>query len=218
MVGSPRLRKAAAQRKQAPNLDKPAGFNIPSWRPAYTCDPEIISHREYPPQPPRLSTPRTAFMQRNASFIKEVEAQVHIDGRVGDAARVEATKAFFGASPRPPTGPPQMLVGKPNSLSQMPPAAQLGAASTGQLPGSRPLTARSGSGSVHSRYVAPADKALKRSQSFDFVRANKAGASLTPRRMQQPAQVRPWTMSKFNNVKGRLHEPIGARRRGDRDQ
>ena len=101
-----------------------AGFNIPSWRPAYSCDPQIISHNEYPPLPPRPATPRSAVMQANAAYIREVEAQVQIDGVVGDMARVAAIKACFGMpdSPRrPPSAPGQMLVGKPRQDTAGPP-------------------------------------------------------------------------------------------------
>ena len=131
-----------------------AGFNIPSWRPAYSCDPQIISHEEHPPLPPRPQTPRSAVMQANAAYIREVEAQVQVDGVIGDVARVAAIKACFGVqeSPRrPPTAPGQMLVGKPRqerpSTAGSVATTTAASASQQQIPTPRLHSARG----VHSR-------------------------------------------------------------------
>lgn len=194
-----------------------AGFNIPSWRPAYSCDPQIISHEEHPPLPPRPQTPRSAVMQANAAYIREVEAQVQVDGVIGDVARVAAIKACFGVqeSPRrPPTAPGQMLVGKPRqerpSTAGSVATTTAASASQQQIPTPRLHSARG----VHSRHVAPASRALQRSQSHNFVKANQVKAGLTPRthaaaasqqRMHEKAHPpKKWVMPKFQKVQGKM--------------
>ena len=84
---------------------------------------------------------------------------------------------------------------------------------------------RGGHGGVHSRHVKPAAAALKRSQSYDFVRANRERAATTPRthaaqarerrereeemqRMRRglPPSSAAWKLSKFKAVESRLHK------------
>ena len=57
------------------------------------------------------------------------------------------------------------------------------------------------------RQVRPASAALARSQSIDYVSVNKRNAPLTPRRVQPPPPPSRWKLSRFGQVKARVHEP-----------
>ena len=225
---SARLRRSThAVKKEVHDDDKAAGYTIPTHIPANKCHTGLISHHEHPPLPQKPLTPRAIAMMRNKYFIRELDATVQEDGLVGRAAITAAIKTCFGTeSPRrPPSAPPQMLVGKPppplvpevNGPCNPPMPPQPSAPSS--------YTASSSTKGVHSRYVAAADRAVKRSQSHDYVRANRDKACSTPRthtaRMREqrdreielqrlrrglPPSNAAWKLSKFKAVESRLHK------------
>ena len=190
------------------------------------ADPELICHHEHPPLPPRAPTPRAAAMMRNECFLKELNFTVREDGLVGDMARTAAIKACYGSSSprRPPSAPRQILAGKPPAAA----VPEINGPCNPPMPPPPPTASSSyttGHGGVHSRRVKPANAALKRSQSYDFVRANRENVTATPRtqaaqsrqqrdhelemqRMRRglPPSSAAWKLSKFKAVESKLHK------------
>jgi hypothetical protein len=192
----------------ASNDDLPAGRSKHQARRTNDSDLTILHHREYvpkPPPPPLLALHQTAYKQ----YVDELARVTQHDGLVGIAAHAAAVQAVYGSTaavpgrpPRPPTAPKGMLVGTPRPAKQP--------------SGWQPRTPRSTPpvpSHVVSGGASARERALRRSQSFDFVRRNKVAAASTPR---TPSAVRAereslWKLRRFERVQSRvLSRPSSA--------
>ena len=208
------------RRIQPTREDKAAGFNNPGWRPAYTCDPSIMTYQEASAAQ-RPASKRGRAMKQNHEYLSELAAVQRYDGIYGQAAQAYAIKGLFGsaaaAAKRPPSAPSQMLVGTPRERppSAPPPAPAAAAAFPAATKSTRPSTAAR----VPSHRVRSRQATLSNSQRFDFVKANArkvaANAAAAPlgsaRRQAAAAAAAPdsstWKLSRFARASPRVFDP-----------
>ena len=215
---------------EASEGDVPAGQTKKATeRKGNDSDPTILHHREYVPKPrrpPALAMHQYAVKQ----YLRELSS-VTQQGLVGTAACSAAAKVTYGtaAAGAPPTPPPPsasrlqhkgMLVGKPR-LAERPPAEW-----TPRTPRyTPPVPSHIVDGAASAR-----QRALRRSQSCDFVRANKLGAGNRPPRTPGSARAErvaaamssassssvpgtprqsAWKLRRFEQVEPRVFRPAG---------